>query len=80
MRQGRDQERQDLNPRVYQVARGHIDGVEEAYAGCADSRQWEEGELERMSQLSVQAVGQVANNNQGLRGSWDGLRIWSPNH
>ena len=67
--QGKDNEwheRRDSNPRVYQVARGHMDGVEEAYAGCADNGQWKEGELEKMSQLSVQAVGQVAYTNQGF--------------
>ena len=59
-------ERRDSNPRVYRVARGHMDGVEEAYAGCEDNGQWKEGELEKMSQLSVQAVGQVAYTNQGF--------------
>ena len=67
--QGRDQEWHELrdrNPRVYQVARCHMDGIGEAYAGCANSKQWQGDGLERTSQLSVQAVGQVAYTNQGF--------------
>ena len=58
--QGRDQEWHELrdpNPRVYQVARCHFDGIGETYAGCANSKQWQGEGLERTSQFSVQAVG-----------------------